>query len=247
MKARKFLLGLVASVMSLSVAPVMAAELEASAGVDVVSSYVWRGMYQGAGAAIQPGMGVSLGNFTLDAWGSTSFSSITEIAYPSAHKELDFTLGYSVGGFSIALTDYWWSGEGASYFASDAHMLEVALGYTFGDSFPLSIGVSTMICGADKASFYKEDGSANDQAYSTYITLDYPFAIGDVDVNANIGLTPAAGMYSGYDEAGVCSVGLTFSYDLVKSDKFSLPVFVDTSFSPIQDNAYIVAGFSFSL
>ena len=39
---------------------------------DLVSSYVWRGMYQ-TGASIQPTLGFSVGNFSLTAWGSTDF------------------------------------------------------------------------------------------------------------------------------------------------------------------------------
>ncbi len=241
MNARKFLLGLVASVMSLSVAPVMAAELEASAGVDFVSSYVWRGQYQGQGAAIQPSAGISVGGFSVSAWGSTSLDA-------TSGKELDFTVGYEIGGFSIAATDYWWNGEyndagaSAQYFEPNSHYQEVALGYTFGEDFPLSLSVATMVHG-------------DDDMYSTYIQASYPFSISAVDCTATIGATPAEGMYSGLaddglaaNKAGITSVGLNFSYDLLGGkSKFSLPVFVDVSVSPIQEDAYIVAGFSFSL
>ncbi|MFI3302008.1 MAG: hypothetical protein SNH35_05155 [Rikenellaceae bacterium] len=226
MKARKFLLGLVASVMSLSIAPAVAAELEASAGVDLVSSYVWRGAYQGQGAALQPGMGIAVGGFTIDAWGSTPLDA-------SAGKELDFTVGYEFGcGLSLAVTDYWWEGEGAKYFTYDNHYLEVALGYTISEDVPLTFGIATMVAGAD------ED-------FSTYISVDYGFGIGAVDANVFAGITPWSGIYN--DGFGVASVGISFSYDLVSSDKFSLPIFVETSFSPCNDNAYIVAGLSFAL
>ena len=39
---------------------------------DFVSSYVWRGIYQGGAASFQPTLGFSAGNFSLTAWGSTS-------------------------------------------------------------------------------------------------------------------------------------------------------------------------------
>ncbi len=103
----------------------------------------------------------------------------------------------------------------------------------------MTLGVATMVGGADKSEI--TDG----QLYSTYISAEYPFAIGDVDCSGFLGVTPAEGMYG--DKAGVASVGFSFSYDLVSTDKFTLPVFVETSFSPLQDDAYIVAGFSFAL
>lgn len=37
---------------------------------DIVSSYVWRGMYE-SGASVQPSLGMTAGNFSLTAWGST--------------------------------------------------------------------------------------------------------------------------------------------------------------------------------
>lgn len=56
---------------------------------DIVSSYVWRGMYQGGGAAFQPTLGFGLDNFSVTAWGSTNFSG--------GNKELDLTLAYKFG------------------------------------------------------------------------------------------------------------------------------------------------------
>ena len=39
---------------------------------DLVSSYVWRGVYQ-TGASFQPTLGFGIGGFSLTAWGSTDF------------------------------------------------------------------------------------------------------------------------------------------------------------------------------
>ena len=50
---------------------------------DLVSSYVWRGIYQGGAASFQPTLGFSVGNFSLTAWGSTSLSE--------SNKEIDLT------------------------------------------------------------------------------------------------------------------------------------------------------------
>ena len=68
---------------------------------DLVSSYVWRGIYQGGAASFQPTLGFSVGNFSLTAWGSTSLSE--------SNKEIDLTAAYKFGEAGPTLsvpTDY---------------------------------------------------------------------------------------------------------------------------------------------
>lgn len=200
---------------------------EVDLGTDVVSSYVWRGMYQ-TGTSIQPAVGLSVGDFSLSAWGSTDIASL-------GSKEVDFTLGYAVGGFSVAVTDYWWSGQGVNYFGSNDHYYEAALAYEFESGF--SIGVATMFAG-------KEDQDENgDQYFSTYIDLAYGFAVNDIDCSVGVGITPAAGMYA--DDFNVCSISLTAAKSLQLSSTFELPIFVQAIFSPAQEDAYLVVGVSF--
>lgn len=59
-----------------------------SGGTDIVSSYVWRGVYE-TGPAIQPVLSMNLGNFSATAWGSVDFNA--------AYKEMDITLTYQWG------------------------------------------------------------------------------------------------------------------------------------------------------
>ena len=78
---------------------------------DYVSSYVWRGIYQGGAAAFQPTLGFSAGNFSLTAWGSTSLSE--------SNKEIDLTAAYKFGetGPVLSVATLWWDGQGAgNYF-----------------------------------------------------------------------------------------------------------------------------------
>ena len=63
---------------------------------DFVSSYVWRGIYQGGAASFQPTLGFSVGNFSLTAWGSTSLSE--------SNKEIDLTAAYKFGETGPALS-----------------------------------------------------------------------------------------------------------------------------------------------
>ena len=206
--------------------------LKFSLGADLVSSYVWRGTYQ-TKAAFQPTAGLSVGGFSVSAWASTEFAG--------PQKEVDFTVGYSVAGLSLAITDYWWSGEQAfkylKYDNGTEHLWEGSIGYTLPvESFPLSLSVNTMFAGADKKA--GEDKSN----FSTYIEASFPFTIKDVDLSASLGGTPGEGLYA--NQASVVSISLKASKEIKITDSFSLPVFGQLILNPNQEDIFFVFGFS---
>ena len=47
-------------------------EVETEVGVDIVSSYIWRGQDLG-GVSIQPSIAISYKGLSLEAWGSIGF------------------------------------------------------------------------------------------------------------------------------------------------------------------------------
>ncbi|MDR1601217.1 MAG: hypothetical protein LBS42_02165 [Tannerella sp.] len=204
------------------------AQAEVSVGGDLVSSYIWRGAYCG-GVSIQPALGLSAGGFSLTAWGSVGFTS------PDYLEEYDFTLGYSTGGFSVAITDYWFNSS-PNYFnyksRETAHMFEGTLAYDFG---PLALSWNTFFAGNDY-------GSEGDRAYSTYIEASAPFTVGSVGLKAEVGLTPWDGLYS--DKLNVVNIGLTGSKEIKITDTFSVPAFTKVVFNPYTQQAYFVFGIS---
>ncbi len=123
-------------------------KVEASAGVDLVSGYVWRGQDLG-GVSLQPSASIAYKGFSLGAWGSVGIES-------SDTKEFDLILGYSTGGFSVSVTDYWYNvtGDGvtAKYFqygahnAANSHLFEAQIGYDFG---PVAVNWYTNFAGDD--------------------------------------------------------------------------------------------------
>lgn len=210
---------------------------------DVVSSYVWRGAYN-AGASVQPTLGLNAGNFSFTAWGSK------EISGP--HKEVDLTVAYSLGNFSIGVTDYWWNGEKISdenrlnmnnnkYFHFDnhntSHYVEAGLGYTFSGNFPLNVVWNTMFWGADK----KADGKQN---YSSYVEFNYPFSVKGIDLTATLGLSPYDSYLYDVNAFAVCNLALGASKDIKISDAFSLPVFSKLIFDPAHEDVHFVFGFT---
>ena len=87
-------------------------KIEATIGADLVSQYIWRGQNLGD-FSLQPTLGVGYKGISLSAWGSIGISNSSDT------KELDLTLKYEHKGFSVGVTDYWFS-EGA-YFQYHAH------------------------------------------------------------------------------------------------------------------------------
>ncbi len=213
-------------------------QTEISIGGDLVSTYVWRGVYQ-SGFSLQPEIGLSVGGFTVGVWGSTDLDNF---------KEVDLSVGYSVRGFSVGVTDYWWGGQRlgdgrfAPYFKyGDTHYFEGTLAYEFGEKFPLGISWSTMFAGADK----KENG---DRAWSSYVELAYPFSVGSVELTAAGGAAPWAApawLPGGYDGFQISNVSLKASRAIPVSEKYEIPLFVQLAVNPQLNYMNLVIGLSF--
>ena len=147
-------------------------EIETTISGDIVSSYIWRGQDLGS-AAIQPTLGVGYKGLSLSAWGSYGITD------PADTKEFDLTLAYSIGGFNIGITDYWFNaGQDPEnrYFKYDTHgtnhVFEATIGYDFGLA---SLQWYTNIAGNDGLN---KDGK---RAYSSYVEANIPFKLAAVD------------------------------------------------------------------
>lgn len=208
-------------------------KVEASVGLDIVSGYLWRGQDLG-NVSIQPSAGISYKGFSLSAWGSVGFDKEDD-------KELDLTLGYGVGGFSVSVTDYWFN-SGAGYFHygahNTAHVFEAQVGYDFG---PVAVNWFTNFAGDDGLN------KSGKRAYSSYISVAAPFRLGGIDWTAEVGATPWATTFynDGANGFEVCDVTLKASKELKITDKFSLPVFAQLTWNPATEGAYFAAGLSF--
>ena len=106
-------------------------EVETTIAADIVNQYIWRGQDMG-NVSFQPTLGVSYQGFSLSAWGSVGLSDSSDT------KEFDLTASYTIGGFSIGITDYWFNvglDPKNRYFKYDAHgtnhIFEAAIGYDF--------------------------------------------------------------------------------------------------------------------
>ena len=218
-----------------SLATLAQEKVETTIGGDVVSSYIWRGQDLGD-VSLQPTLGIGYKGLSLTAWGSVGLSN------PSDTKEFDLTLGYTIGGLNIGITDYWFNSgldPENRYFKYDAHVtnhvFEANVGYDFGFA---NLQWFTNFAGNDGIN---KDGK---RAYSSYVELSVPFKLATVDWTAMAGAVPFSTDFYGADGFAVTNLALKATKEIKVSESFSIPVFGQVVANPNSQKAYLVIGFT---
>lgn len=209
---------------------------ELSAGADIFNRYVWRGLDYGSSPGIQPCLEYAhKSGFTIGYWGSFDTKG--------DYNEIDLYLSYSLGGFDVVLTDYFFPVSGIPssrperYLnfenSTTGHGLEASLFWNGTEKIPFSLMVGTFVWGADK----NNDGNQN---YSTYVEAAYAFETKAGKMDAFMGFTPAEGLYG--NTLGVVNIGLTVYRDIKITDHFSLPVQSSVILNPQTSNIFLLFG-----
>lgn len=215
-----------------------------SIGTDVVSSAMWRGARL-AGVSVQPSITFETGGLSISAWGSTDLEyGLGDFGY----TELDFTVSYTLGGVSLALTDYSWTGmsAGFDYFGTyaDNHIVELGLGVELGEyieKLPISLSLNTMLYGANKT-------ASNTQAYSSYFEAGYEYTIGDTDFSIALGAAleqDGANMYSGKDGLNIVNISVGASKTIQLTPDYGLGLFGTITYNPADQGIFFATGISF--
>lgn len=187
------------------------------AGAEVVSSYIWRGLYQG-GLSFQPSASVGFVSahdkvkFDFNVWGTVGASdwkfrkgwdNPDENGYnPNTYfvPEVDFTATLQVYGLVLGATHYYYFG-GTPFFSKlydeGGSQTEVTVGLRFGDfcqASGLYFDWHTMVAGND---VNPETGK---RAWSTYIEFGYEAEFEhDITLGIAVGLTPWRSLYTDYE------------------------------------------------
>lgn len=209
--------------------------LDTMLSADFVNQYIWRGQDLG-NVSLQPTLGVEYKGLSVSAWGSVGLSDSNDT------KELDLTLSYTVGGFNIGVTDYWFN-SGLDpmnrYFKYDAHgtnhLFEANVGYDFGLA---SLQWYTNFAGNDGVN---KDGK---RAYSSYAELSVPFSLSGIDWTATAGVVPFATTSYGTTGFAVTNLSLMASKEIKVTDTFGIPIFGQIVGNPCSQKAYLVLGFT---
>lgn len=209
------------SISSASAQDSTATESTWDTGLDVYSSYLWRGAKFGTGAAFQPYVSKTIGGLEIGAWGSANTGG--DEAY-----EMDLYLAYSFDfGLGLGVTDYYFGG---AYFADSLHYIEPSISYEIG-------GLSVL--GA-----YMVNPAATDDG-DMYVELGYSFD------NVSLAVGAGDGAYTWTEEDGedkgplnVCMVSVSTSKEVEITEKFSLPVSGTVMLNPTTEMFSIAVGFS---
>jgi len=194
----------------------------------LVSNYVWRGAISSSTPNFQPYVSYGFGNFSVGMLGSTDFLG--------EYKEADLFVGYSIGGLSATIYDYFWSTK--KYFdyknETTGHICEFELIFE-PEAFPIRLYGATMFYGEDKD---EVDPSKNN--YSTYFEIGYTFDIKGNSIYPFIGITPFTGFYG--ENFSVINSGITFSRDIQITEKFTLPISTSLILNPSNQDYFCVFG-----
>lgn len=198
---------------------------EVSTGLDIYSSYVWRGIKFGSGVAFQPFVEFSAGGFALGAWGSYC-ASTDEAAEADLYASYGFDIGEG-GSISFTLTDYYF--PGSSWLDGESHFIEPMVSAGFG---PVSLTAAYMLY----------DGAGTNGEGSGDLYLEAAISAGPVDITLGGG----NGAYSMKDDMGfdICNIGIATSKEIKITDSFSLPVSGAAILNPSYESFHIVVGIS---
>jgi len=189
-----------------------AVEFAYDAGAELVSSYLWRGQYNG-GLSLQPDVEIGydgdLSSLRFGVWGSVGASDwafvsgrpVTEDGNPNTYfvPELDVVLNFNICGLMLGATHYYYFG-GSPFFnwrsvddivaTEGTSQTEVTIGYDFRNKceLPLTITWNTMVAGND---LIEDENGDLKRAFSTYIEAKYdqPLPL-DMTLSLALGISP---------------------------------------------------------
>ena len=223
----KKVLVLCTAVMAVVLSAKAEVEFAYEAGAELVSAYIWRGMYNG-GLSFQPEGLVGFNafdeavQFRAGVWASLGASDwkfrkdgITTDEYNQNTyfmPEVDFIASLSAYGASVGFNEYYYCDDGSS------HTSEIWFGYNFNHFFGEYAGAYfnwyTTVAGADRVveTDLKKiaNGQLEKQAFSTYIELGYDYTFEDwgLTLGFQMGMSPWASPMYYNDKFAVVNLAL---------------------------------------
>jgi len=224
-----------------------------SAGADLVSSFLWRGLNFGNSPAIQPNVAVEVSGVKLSVLSSYALMAnyprgFDKVPYSEFDLELKYSIPTNIGTFVIAYSDIFMPCLGLEYSNYDgvvdnietgAHWLGARIAYEGTESFPIS--------------FMAEYNFHNDACKSLYAELGYSFTCGRTDIGLVFGVATGtnsdlvgSAFYEIYeDKIAVINVGGSISKTIQITDSFSIPFKASLCINPNANMPYLAVSFSF--
>jgi len=225
-------------VVVLSVNKVSAQELYL--GADIYNRYIWRGFDLGGNTpSFQPNISLSAGGFTAGFWGAYSMSD------PAGLNEIDIYASYAfefeeAGSLSLGVTDYTNPNSGTKLGnfndyddpeGAGAHFVELNVGYTGPECFPISLSLNYFLYNVENNPFYFQVG--------------YDTSIKDVGLSVFVGGTPGEDTgYYGATDFSLINVGFKATKEIKITDSFSIPMSGSIILNPASEDLFYVVGIS---
>jgi len=260
---------IILSILSIGIAVKAEVKFAYEAGAEVVSAYLWRGMYNG-GLSFQPNVSVGFDHkdvqFQFGVWGNVGASDWKftkgleqEEGYnPNTYfvPEVDIVCSLRSHGVTVGFSHYYYC-SGPYFNFGDIEkavegksQTEVTIGIDGDDwlseEHHAYINWYTMVSGADGNFEYDEDGNVTSvkRAYSSYLELGYDYTFSNVGITlgAQLGIVPwrSDWVYSTEGAALKCvSLKLNKAWDL---DVCEIDLFAQgmiDTYDINKENAYI--------
>lgn len=191
-------------------------------GLDIYSSYIWRGAKFGSGPAFQPYVEFGAGGFAIGAWGSVS-ASTDEALEMDLYAGYEFRLSESAT-LGFTLTDYYFGGDWTD---GDYHYFEPMVSLGLGD---LSLTGAYM--------FYDGAGADGDGSGDLYLEAGYSFESVDLTLGGG------NGQYTDDTKFNICNIGVGTSKEIEVTETFTLPVSGAVILNPSTGGFFITVGVS---
>jgi len=189
---------------------------EWKAGLDIYSSYVWRGTKFGSGPAFQPSIEFSAGSFSIGAWGSYS-ASVDESPEADLYAWYELSFG-ETSSLILTVTDYYF--PGTSWLEKESHFIEPLA--------TLNLGVLSLT-----GAYMMNSGEGDVYLEAGFTAGDFTLFVGGGD-----------GAYSTDGDFNLCNIGIGASKEIPITDTFSLPISGAAILNPSSEQFHIVVGIS---
>ncbi len=206
-----------------------------SAGADIASSYIWRGIEQGTGPAIQPWGEVGYKGFAIGAWGSHEIIG--------DFKEFDFYAKYTLKNVTVLFTDFFYPGYAGldqNYYnfksKTTGHAAELSVSYNGCESIPFTVSGGMMLYGA---AIDPKPSDASASNYSTYFEINYLGKLNEYNYNIFAGFTPTKSVLYQTSGFSVFNVGVSAKKAIKVTESFSLPLKLTVATNPSSQKIFM--------
>ncbi|MBO4250421.1 MAG: hypothetical protein J5884_04100 [Paludibacteraceae bacterium] len=220
------------------------------AGTDIVSSYIWRGQYNG-GLSLQPEGLVGFDaldeaiQFRAGVWANIGASDWQfkpdkgdGRGYTMFMPEVDFIASFAFYGASVGFNEYYYCDDGST------HTSEIWFGYNFDHFFDVGLYINwyTTVAGND---FVLDRFDNERRAWSSYLELgyDYTWEEQGITLGGQIGMSPWASDLYGNEKFAVTNISLKLNKEF-EFDALTLDLYAQGTINPdgiTTQNAFIGA------